>query len=292
MVKHTDAEVYDFRRPTTLAREHSRTLELAFETFARQWGTQLTANTRTRSTIIFDNIVMETYDEYAASLPATTAMVLCSLGEGRSNKAVLQLPPTLALSWFSYMFGGNGNPPENQRPFTRVEQSLMKKLTNDILDDLRYCMGPLLNGIDINYDSIHHNSQFAQAAGTTDLVLVATFSVTTGDKNANATLVFPAEVLLTNLGEANPVMSPANAKQLLTSQMGHIPVEVALEIPAVGITPSRVLGLKVGDVINLEHHNSLPLDLTVGGEPVAQAAMGTNGARLACVVTESQENNE
>lgn len=35
-------EAYDFRRPMTLAREHGRVFEMAFETFARQWGTQLT----------------------------------------------------------------------------------------------------------------------------------------------------------------------------------------------------------------------------------------------------------
>ena len=70
-----EATVYDFRRPTTLAREHSRVLELAFETFARQWGTQLTAKVRVLSQVECLSVQMQTYDEYAASLPATTAMV-------------------------------------------------------------------------------------------------------------------------------------------------------------------------------------------------------------------------
>jgi flagellar motor switch protein FliM len=70
-----DVDVYDFRRPTTLAREHSRVLEVAFETFARQWGTQLTANTRTRCLVSFRQVVMLSYNEYAASLPAATTMV-------------------------------------------------------------------------------------------------------------------------------------------------------------------------------------------------------------------------
>uniref|UniRef100_UPI0037045857 hypothetical protein n=1 Tax=Vibrio cidicii TaxID=1763883 RepID=UPI0037045857 len=74
-----DLPVYDFRRPTTLAREHSRVLELAFETFARQWATQLTAKVRVLSQVTCDSVAMQTYDEYAASLPATTAMVLCEL---------------------------------------------------------------------------------------------------------------------------------------------------------------------------------------------------------------------
>ena len=39
-------EPYDFRRPMTLAREHGRVLEMAFETYARQWGTLLTSRLR------------------------------------------------------------------------------------------------------------------------------------------------------------------------------------------------------------------------------------------------------
>jgi flagellar motor switch protein FliM len=77
--KSKSIEVYDFRRPTTLAREHARVLELAFETFARQWATQLTAKVRAKSTAVSDSLEMKTYDEYALSLPSTTAMVLCAV---------------------------------------------------------------------------------------------------------------------------------------------------------------------------------------------------------------------
>ena len=44
--KSGSPEVYDFRRPMTLAREHGRVLERAFETYARQWGNQLSARLR------------------------------------------------------------------------------------------------------------------------------------------------------------------------------------------------------------------------------------------------------
>ncbi len=66
-------ELYDFRRPTTLAREHSRVLELSFDTFARQWGTQLTTKVRANTQVVFEHVSMKTYDEYASSLPPTTA---------------------------------------------------------------------------------------------------------------------------------------------------------------------------------------------------------------------------
>ena len=84
-------EAYDFRRPSSLAREHSRALELAFETFARQWGTQLTAKVRVISQVISDGVQMLKYDEYAASLPLETTMVLCTI-DGSTPDAVIQFP--------------------------------------------------------------------------------------------------------------------------------------------------------------------------------------------------------
>ncbi len=71
--------------------EHSRVLELAFETFARQWGTQLTAKVRVKSVVRLEDVSMLSYDEYAASLPAVTAMVLCTV-EAQDSKARRPVP--------------------------------------------------------------------------------------------------------------------------------------------------------------------------------------------------------
>lgn len=281
--------MYDFRRPTTLAREHSRALELAFETFARQWGTQLTANIRARSHVTFETVLMNTYDEYAASLPSSTVMVLCTLGDLDADaKAVIQFPTGAALSWFSHMLGGTGVHNEAERNLTQMEQTLLRKLVVDVLDDLRYSLGPLLSA-DIAIDAIHHNSQFAQAAGTTELMIVASFTVQSGEQTAPATLAIPADAILRRLGDANPVINAADARALVQLQLSRVPVEIALQIPSVAVTPATILGLTVGDVIPLGHAKHKPLDLAVGGQQLATAAVGANGSRMAFVVIETQE---
>ena len=283
------AEVYDFRRPTTLAREHSRVLELALETFARQWGTQLTAKVRVRSQVTFEYVLMHTYDEYAASLPSTTAMVLLAV-EGQDSKAVLQLPTTAALSWFSHMLGGNGSHAETERKFTQIEQSLLRRLMADAIDDLRYSFGPLL-AADITVDSIHHNSQFAQAAATSELMIVASFTVQVGERAAQTTLAIPADILLGQLGTANPVVALVDASELLLAQVSHVPVEVSLQFPEKRVRPADILALAVGDLISLGHAGHKPLDIAVDGHTLARAAVGATGARLACVITDIQEKN-
>lgn len=285
--KTRTVELYDFRRPTTLAREHSRVLELAFETFARQWGTQLTSRVRVKSLVAVEAVCMQTYDEYAASLPATTAMVLCAL-DGHGSKAVIQFPTSSALSWVGRMLGGNGSSTSPDRKFTQIEQSLVKRLMDDALEDLRYSLGSLLS-VPVTVDTIVYNSQFAQAAATSELMIVATFTIAVGENRADATLAFPADVLLHKLGAVNPTDTAGNARSLIEGQIGRVPVHVSLQLAEVAVKPSTILNLAVGDMLPVPHQKSKPFDVTVRGHRIATAVPGTNGSRIAAIIVSTEE---
>ena len=281
------AYLYDFRRPTALAREHSRVLELAFETFARQWGTQLTANVRALSQVTCDRLSLLTYDEYAASLPPTTAMVLCQVGE-TIPKAVIQFPTIAALHWVNAMLGGTRPVEAGDRTFTAMEAALVGKIMEDAIEDLRYSLGNLLSA-PVTVDAIQYNSQFAQAAATSELMVVAAFTIRIGELEADATLALPAQIILPQLGEANPTMAADEATGLLTGQVGETPIDVAARFAAAPVKPGTILSLSVGDVLPLPHPEHRPLDITVGDHVVGIAAMGHNGSRLAINVLNSEE---
>jgi flagellar motor switch protein FliM len=278
---------YDFRRPTTLAREHSRVLELAFETFARQWGTQLTANVRARSQVTFHGVSMHTYDDYAASLPSTTTMVLCRIAED-AEKAVIQFPAVAVLTWLSHMLGGSGDHGQSERTLTDIEQQLLRTLIDDLVDDLRYSLGRVLPE-EFEVDSMHQNSQFAQAAGTSTLMIVGSFTVDCGDASAPATLALPADAILPSLGEANPVVATDRAKALVAAQLDLTPVPFAVQLAPVAVHPRDILNLAVGDVLPLGHAANAPLQVTVDGQPLGRAAIGRAGSRLACTIIDTLE---
>lgn len=275
-------EVYDFARPSTLAREHARVLELAFETFARQWGTQLTAKVRAVSQVTCEQVEMTTYDEYAASLPALTGMVLLPI-TGLTPKGVLQVPLDAALTWVSHALGASKPLPTPDRTFTPIEQALVRKIVEDALDDLRYSFGGLL-AQDVTVGGFQFNSQFAQAAQKGDLMIVASFSIRVGDRIAPGTLALPAEAVLPQLGEAAAHVSPADARALLDAQLESVPVGVSLRFAPAAVLPAQVLRLAVGDVLPLPHPQHRPLTIAVDGEPVGTAAVGANGSRLAGIV--------
>ena len=274
-------EAYDFRRPTTLAREHSRILEVGFETFARQWGTQLTAKVRVKSTVAAESLVMQSYDDYVASLPSTTSMVLCVMdGQSNSGKMVVQFPTAAALGWVARMLGGHGDKSGLERKFTPLEYALIKTLVDEALDVLSYSLGGLLTGT-AHVESIQYNSQFAQAAATTDLMIAVAFSVHVGDSATGVTLAIPADALLPQLGAVNPMASHANAAGLVRDQLAHVPVDVAVRLAPAAVTPAQILNLAVGDTIPLPHPEHEPFHVAVGGKDLAQAMVVRKGSRVA-----------
>jgi flagellar motor switch protein FliM len=282
-----DVEVYDFQRPTTLAREQSRALEIAFETFARQWGTQLTAKVRVVSRVTFDGVLMQTYDDYASALPGTTAMVLCSIA-GNQSRAVVQFSTAAALSWVARMLGGSGQVVAPERKFTPIEHAIVRRLIDDALEDLRYSLGALLP-VDVAMESINYNSQFAQAAATTAFMIVSSFTIQVGDMSTVATLAIPADAILPQLGETVDAPSELSTDELLRAQLSTVPVSASLQFQPIRVSPSVVLGLVEGSVIRIPHASHRPLNFAVDGHTVARAAVGANGPRFACVIVDIQE---
>jgi flagellar motor switch protein FliM len=270
---------------------------MAFETFARQWGTQLTARLRVMSQVTLDELTLRTYDEYVRSLPPTTAMVLCTIEETRQT-AVMQFPVGTAMVWIDYLLGGSGRGDEREgRELTEIELSLMRDLLRPALGDLSYAFAALLP-LDVTVRAVQYNPQFVQAVGASESVLVASFTVRSGEREDTATFMVPAELMLAALRSAegsdarsaDERRTQAAAVVDLEAAVQRVPVEVSVRFSPVTVHPREVIDLAVGDVLPLYHPSTKPLDVVVDGVVLAHAAAGNNGSRLACMVVTVEEN--
>lgn len=287
--KASKAVVYDFRRPTNLRREHARVLEMAFETFARQWGTQLTAKLRVLSQATLESVSMLSYDDYVAELPAQTTMVLCEV-EGREARTVIQFPAAEALNWVAHMLGSSTDIDAPERPFTRIEQTLVRALMVEALEDLRYSLGSLLHR-EISVLSLSHQPQFAQAAPKSEIMIVVKLQIRVGEHRVASSVALPADLLLPQLGDANPRTPVEEAAGLLSQSVATVPVEVALSVKSATVKPQDILNLAVGDVLPLGHRVHKPFELSIEGRRLGTAAAGTRGGRIAAVIVSTEENS-
>ena len=276
-------DVYDFDRPAALSREHARLLEVAAETFSRQWASQLSAKIGVRAHVAVERVTMQTYDDYADSLPATTTMVVCALPDSDA-RVVIQFPLSAGIAWIVQMVGGRPAQEPEERPFTPIEQALIRALMADAAESLTNALGGLLPA-DLAIVGIQYSSQFAQVAAASDLVIVVRFSMRLGDRTIPASVMLPASVVLESLTTQEAEKTDAAVPGLVRRQVEATPVELALRLKPRTLLPHEVLALSVGDILPFPHAADRALDLVAGDHLVAAAAVGTSGARLACVIT-------
>ncbi len=278
-----EVAVYDFGRSASLSREHARALEVAFETFARQWAPELSARIRGRAHVAVEQVATETYAEYAASLPATTTMVICGFADS-DRRVVIQFPLSVASGWIVQMVGGRPIAPIEDRTLTAIDQALVRALMLEAIAQLGGALGDLLPpGLDVI--GIQQSSQFAQVAADAEPVIVARLSMRLGGRTIPASVMLPADVVIDGFSTRDSGATPAAISDLMRRQVESAPVDVALRLTPHTVRPADVLALAVGDIIALPHSADRPLDLVVDRQTVATAAVGTSGARLACVVT-------
>jgi flagellar motor switch protein FliM len=279
---------YDFRRPTKLSREYVRRLQIVYETFARRYATLLTSTLRVVSHVSLVSIEQLTYDEYITSLGNPTMLALVTL-EPLSGTAVLEFSLQAAMASLDHMLGGPGGE-QPQRPLTDLEEPLLRRLLNRILDELKFAYEPILD-ITPQLGNIEYNPQFAQAGAPSDAVVVSSFELKVGDQETVATFCLPLSSIYTKLNEDQDVVytdAQREAREIahrrVAAGLENTPIEVSVRFSPRPMRPGDLADLRPGDVVRLDHPVSLPLDVMVAGVTFAYAVPGNHGSRLACLV--------
>jgi len=290
--KSTGPEPYDFRRPTKLSREHVRTLQIAYETFARQHATLLTTSLRAVSQVSLISIEQLTYDEYISSLSSPTIVAMFSI-EPLPGTAILEFSLSTAMACIDHMLGGPGGP-QPQRPLTDIESPLLNGMIERTLGELRYAFETIV-AIRPQMTTIEYNPQFAQAGATSDAVIVSSFDMRVGTEECLATICLPFGSIFPKLqgdqGAAVLTESQRIAREIayrnVVAGLEGAPIEVSVKFQPVRMHPADLIGLRPGDVVPLAHPVSAPLAVTTADITFAHAVPGSHGTRLACLVVPS-----
>jgi flagellar motor switch protein FliM len=281
--------LYDFRRPTKLARDHIRILQMSFETFARRLGTLLTSSLRAVSQVNLLAIDQQTYEEYISALESPT--ILAPMGiKPLAGTGVFEFSVTSALACIDHLLGGPGGP-QATRALTDIETSLMRGLMDQVAAVLRYALEPI-SPIEPELGPLEFNPQFLQAAGSTDTMIVCSFELRVGSEVGLATLALPFASIFPKL-QTKRSQRPMSASEQLTAQqsarqlregLGDVPVDVSVRFDTVQLSPAQIMELQPGDVVPLPHRVSAPLSVQCGAITFTHAVAGREGSRLAGLV--------
>jgi flagellar motor switch protein FliM len=275
-----EPRVYDFRRQSTLSREHVRTMQIVQETFARGFATMLASQLRSVTQVSIKSIEQHSYDEYVRDLPNPTLLTLLSLSP-MSGAAILQLPLDVAFCAVELMMGGGGATDQPARPLTELELQLVRGIIERAMPELRYAFEPVV-ATDPKVVSQESNPQYAQIAAPTDMVIVVSFDIRIESISGTATLCIPFSSLqphldalsATSLYGSQSNANLAESRGRLQDHLGETSVTVSAQFRPVGMTANDIVQLRVGDVVSLSHPLDEPLTLLVGDTPTFHARIG------------------
>jgi flagellar motor switch protein FliM len=286
---------YDFRRPTKLSRDHTRALQISFETFARRLSTQLTTGLRQVSQVKLVAIEQQTYEEYIGGLAQTTILCVLDL-DPLPGSGILEFSVPTALGCVDYLLGGPGGD-QPTRPLTDLETPLLRGLVDQMLGVLRYALEA--TGIDPTFSAMEYSPQFLQAASPSDIFVVGSFEMQIGNQLCLATLCLPLNSIMPRLqtksdrraSTAAEHQALAHTAEKMRGALSGTPIEVSVRFDSIKLTPQQLVNLAPGDVIPLNHRVTTPLAVEAGGRTFGHALAGRSGTRLAGLVVASPKEN-
>ncbi|MGX7681066.1 flagellar motor switch protein FliM [Jatrophihabitans sp. DSM 45814] len=285
------ANAYDFRRPTKLSRDHTRALQMSYETFARRLSTQLTTGLRQVCQVNLVAIEQQTYEEYVAGLSQTTILSVLDI-DPLPGIGILEFSVPTALACVDYLLGGPGGE-QPTRPLTDLETPLLRGLIEQMLGVLRYALEP--TGIAPALGAVEYSPQFLQAASASEAFVVGSFEMQVGNQVCLATVCLPLGSIMPRLQTKSDRKPTTAAEQLAAKEsaskmreaLSGAPIQVTVQFRSLKLTPNELVNLEPGDVVPLNHRVTAPLAVEAGGITFAHALPGRSGSRLAGLIVAS-----
>ena len=270
-VEPSGVKSYDFTGQEKIVRGRMPTLDIANERLARNFRLSLSAAIRRMVDITNVNVTITKFYDFMRGVPFPSSINIFKM-EPLRGFGLLVFDAQMIFSLIEFFFGGTGKTyykPEG-REFTPIEQKIIYKVVMMFFDDMEeawraiYPMKPL-------YVRAEMNPQFVNIVTPVDVVIKVEFVLEVEGKQCKAYLCIPygtVEPIKEKLYSAfSADRDELDMKWLdrLKDRLKEIPVTITGELGKVKLDVSRVVDLKVDNLIMLDRRVDEDIDILVEG---------------------------
>ncbi|WP_332674686.1 flagellar motor switch protein FliM [Aromatoleum sp.] len=279
---------YNLATQERIVRGRMPTMELIHERFARYLRIGLFNYMHRNAEVSVGPVKVQKYGEFVRNLVVPTNLNLV-LAKPLRGTGLVVFDPNLVFLVVDNMFGGDGrfHSRVEGRDFTPTEQRIIQGMLGVVFAEYTRAWAPVFK-IEMEYVRSEMNSQFANIATPSEIVISASFSLEFGGSQADMHICFPYSMvepirdLLYSTMQSDHLTQDNRWIKLLTRQLQSAEVELVCNLGSANVTLRDVADLRVGDVIPLtvpEH-----LHGEVDGIPVLELSYGRQGGHYAVKV--------
>jgi flagellar motor switch protein FliM len=279
---------YDIGRQERIVRGRMPTLEIINERFARNFRIGLFNLIRRTAEISVGPVTVIKYSEFVRNLVVPTNLNMVHMNPLRGT-ALFVFDPNLVFLVVDSLFGGDGrfHMRVEGRDFTITEQRIIKKMLEVTFEEMQKAWATIYP-VKFEYVRSEMNTQFANIATPTEVVVVSTFNIELGSGGGDFHVCMPYSMIEPIRDQLNSTMQAdrAEADERWVTQMSLQVQDAEVELVAnLGYTPvtlRQIMNLKVGDVISLDLPEAVIAQ--VDNVPLFECHYGQKNGQLALKV--------
>lgn len=281
-------KAYDIGRQERIVRGRMPTLELINERFARGLRIGLFNLVRKSAEVAVGPVRVQKYGDFVRNLMVPTNLNLV-LAKPLRGTALIVIEPGLVFRVVDNLFGGQGrfHTRIEGRDFTPTEQRIIQRLLKVVLEEYEKAWAPVF-ALQLEYVRSEMNTQFANIATPSEVVVASSFSVDLGSGADSIHICMPYAMLepvrhiIYSSVQADRSVADDRWLKLISQQVREAPVELVATLGRTTVTVRDLLILQPGDVLALD----LPelVDAEVEGVPILKGRYGVMNGRYALKV--------
>ena len=276
---------YNLGTQERIVRGRMPTLELINERFSRYLRIGLFNYMHRSTEISVGPIRVQKYSEFIRNLVVPTNLNLVAAKPLRGT-SLFVLDPNLVFLVVDNMFGGDGrfHTRVEGRDFTPTEQRIIQGLLGVVFREYSRAWKPV-HDISFEYIRSEMNSQFANIATPSEIIISTTFSLEFGGTVAEMHICFPYSMvepirdLLYSSMQSDQLSTDQRWIIMLRKQLKDAEVEIAAQIATTTVTLGQILKMKTGDIIPIDIPESIVA--SVDDIPLMECRYGQQGGQYA-----------
>ncbi len=249
---------YDFSRQERIVQVKMPAMEAINDVFLRSIRPSIAGTLRRILDITAVPMELERFGAFVRTLPVPSSLQIFKMDPFRGH-ALFVIEPKLVFAFVESFLGGTGarNVRIEGRDFTGIEQKLIERIVNLLLNDLQKAWHSLCP-IKVHHVRSEINPQFAKICEPEEVVIINRYEVDMDKAVGSITSCIP----LSNLESVKQKLMTAFTKdqseedmilkQILTENIKNIPVDIKVNLGQTTLAAGDILSLEKGDIIQLD----------------------------------------
>ena len=286
-----DIQAYDLTNQDRVIRGRMPILDIIYERFIRSFRVSLSNSLRKISSISIISTDLLKFGEFVNTLPIPSCMCIMRFNELR-GPVLMVFESKLAYAIIDSYFGGTDRPftKLDGKEFTQIELSFMKKVMDMAISDLDEAWAPV-HRVDAQYLRTEINPQFVGVVPPSDVIITTTFEVEFESASGTIMVVVPYSTIepikqkLSSSFQTDNEMADSIWTSALNEHIKEATSNLSVKLGEATISVGDLVNLEIGDVIPLNQEVSGEVSLEVEGKEKMKCLMGVHKGTKAVQIT-------